>query len=253
MLEYQPRDIVLNANDSVVVATPQSLVAHPLLEEAARSTILSEIPDIEIQSLTIVGDHLFALSTGPAATEVVEFNVDASIEARYLILDAPSTAGSMVFVGEGQNGKFYIYLDGQMHSYNVPSKEDSVLSRTGSINMKVLNHGMNDSEDPITAMEHFDGLTYVLRGRQNIIEAWDLTRATKVSDMPLPSVSSSDKWVGMAFERKNAETSALRKNTAVSSVYLHMPLDTFPPQLWSFRLGKENGVFAFPECGVSMN
>ena len=141
-----------------------------------------------------------------------------------------------------------MYLDGEMHIYNVSSHDTTTLSRTGSINMKVLNHGMNDNEDPITAMEHFEGLTYILRERQNTIEAWDLTRATMVSEMSLPAVSTNDKWVGMAFERKNNEKSALRKS-AGASVVLHMPLDTYPPQLWSFQVGEgTSGAFTLPEC-----
>ncbi|KAL3918810.1 MAG: hypothetical protein SGILL_004061 [Bacillariaceae sp.] len=249
MLEYQPRDIAMSARNDLIVATPQALVSHSLHVEAAHSTILSEVADIEITSLAMISDRLFALSTGPAAAEIVEFHSDNSIKSRYLIHDAPSTAGSMVIVGD----KFYVYLEGEMHSYSVPSEHDTTLVRTGSLNMKVLNHGMRDSEDPIAAMTHFEGLTYVLRERRNTIETWDLTRATMVSAMTLPAVSTSDKWVGMAFERTTSEKSALRKNPK-SSLYLHMPLDTYPSQLWSFRLGEENESFTFPECeSVAMN
>ena len=141
-----------------------------------------------------------------------------------------------------------------MYSYSVPSKADTTLSRVGSINMKVLNHGTGDSKDPISAMEHFEGLTYVFRERRNTIEAWDLTKATMVSEISLPTVSTNDQWVGMAFQRKSSEKSALRKSGSASSVVLHMPLDSFPPQLWSFQLGETNGTFVFPECdGVALN
>ena len=262
LLEYQPRDIILEqtaASSKLIVATPQSLVSHPLSDTA--SAFLSEIPDAEIQSMTVVGDRLFALSTGPSKTELIELN-NSEIESRFLIQDSASTTGSMTFVPSTAEGKFLIYLDGTMHSYHLPSKNISsaVLSRMGSINMKVLNHGLLDNDDPISSMEHFEGITYVLRERQNMIEAWDLNTATLLAEMALPTVSKNDKWVGMAFERRQdveGKERKLRKSkvaAATESVYLHMPLDTFPPQLWSFRLEEqERNILSFPECGVATN
>ena len=307
LLEYQPRDIVLNAHhhqSELLVATPQALVSHPLSDKAGGSSsfLLSELPDTEIQSMTLVGDRLFALSMGPYKTELIEFKNASSGVAekmmesnRFLIQDSTSTTGSMVFVpsssvagGEEEEGKLFIYLDGSLHSYHLPSNSNAhhasspteSLIRTGGINMKVLNRGLtlvdnhsnNEEEDPITDMEYFEGLTYVLRERQNTIEAWDLNRATMVAELLLPPVAKQDKWVGMAFQRgrsENDDKSFLRKSQMAaadaSSVYLHMPLDSFPPQLWSFRLvehdddddddkDEERTVFSFPECdGAAMN
>lgn len=254
LLEYQPRDIIINASEDLVVATPQTLVSHPLQDDSARSEILSTIPDIEIQSVAMIGDRLFALSTGPSQTEVVELSSDESIQSRFLIQDYPSTTGGSIFFLQE---RLYVYLGGSLHGYQVPSSGDSSLTLTGSINMKVLNRGMLDVEDPITAIESFEGLTYILRERQNTIEAWDLTTATLVSEMSLPSVSSNDKWVGMAFQRKTGAVqgkSSLRKASTESSVFVHMPLDTFPPQLWSFRLGEDSNGLSFPKCeGEAMN
>jgi len=305
LLEYQPRDIVLSAHhqSELLVATPQALVSHPLWDKAGGSSsfLLSELPDTEIQSMTLVGDRLFALSMGPSQTELIEFKNASSDVAeklmesnRFLIQDSTSTTGSMVFVPsssvageEEEEGKLFIYLDGSLHSYHLPSNRNAhhassspkeSLIRTGGINMKVLNHrgltlvdnhnSNSEEEDPITDMEYFEGLTYVLRERQNTIEAWDLNRATMVAELLLPPVAKQDKWVGMAFQRgrsENDDKSFLRKSPKAaadaSSVYLHMPLDSFPPQLWSFRLvehdddkDEERTVFSFPECdGGAMN
>jgi uncharacterized membrane protein YidH (DUF202 family) len=281
LLEYQPRDIILHGDTSeseLMVATPQALVSHPLLSGKTKASLSAssrhELPDTEIQSMTMVGDRLFALSIGPSKTELIEFGFNAAgaemeSRSRFLIQDSTTATGSMVIVPssvqeEEEEGKLYIYLDGTMHNYHLPSPavSSSSLSRTGSINMKVLNRGLANNDDPITAMEHFEGLTYILRERQNTIEAWDLNTATFVTEMPLPSVSTNDKWVGMAFQRRRnddeEEKTSLRKSskmaadTDTSAVYLHMPLDAFPPQLWSFRLdghGEEDrNIFSFPEC-----
>jgi uncharacterized membrane protein YidH (DUF202 family) len=269
LLEYQPRDIILHDKTrALVVATPQTLVTHPLADQATRSAVLAELPGLDIQSLTMVGDVLFALSIGPTKTELIEFNAASMVWTTILVQDASSTAGSLVYVPD--QGKLYIHLDGNMHTYHL--HKESLLSRTGSINMKVLNQG--GSYDPISAMEHFEGLTYILR--RNIIQVWDLEMATLVSEMSLPTVAKHDKWVGMALERRNddeEETSsfhALRKSKMAArdgkmntAVYLHMPLDTFPPQLWSFHLEDvhddevnhdDRSIFSFPECdGVAMN
>jgi uncharacterized membrane protein YidH (DUF202 family) len=274
LLEYQPRDIILHdKTHALMVATPQALVTHPLLAaEATRSAVLTALSDLDIQSLTMVGDALFALSTGPTKTELIQFNAASmDISTTILIKGTSSTTGSLLFV-PGQ-GKLYIHLDGNMHTYQL-GKEAS-LSRTGSINMKVLNQG--GSHDPISAMEHFEGLAYILR--RTTIQVWDLESATLVSEMSLPTVAKNDKWVGMALERRNDDDDeeeekssfqglrkskmAAREGKTNTAVYLHMPLDTFPPQLWSFRLEEheaevnhdDHGMFSFPECddGVAMN
>jgi hypothetical protein len=277
LLEYQPRDIVLNnVKSELIVATPQALVSHRPLSSPGQNAmdsafLYSEIADTEIYSMTLVGDdRLFALSLGPSQTELIEFQMSSASEdtvKRFVIQDSTSTTGSMVFVPSEEDreekGKLYIYLDGTMHSYHLPNDTDKSLSRTNSINMKVLNRGNDNNNDPITAMEQFEGLTYILR--QTTMEAWDLKSATLVAEMPLPFVANeNDKWVGMALQRREEEgaTTSLRSRSAAASSFvdLYMPLDTFPPQLWSFRLQEhvDDGgrtIFSFPEeCdGVAMN
>jgi hypothetical protein len=106
--------------------------------------------------------------------------------------------------------------------------------------------------------------------RSTSIEAWDLNQATLIAEMDLPVVYDEDQWVGMAFERReesaDRELSGHLRNKSVdvdggsiTSVYLHMPLDTVQPQLWSFHLqenheeGSAHFIFTLPECdGVAM-
>jgi len=257
LLEYQPRDILLKDGD-LIVATPQTLVSHVLsgTSTTTASTIISEVSDVEIQSLTSVGkDRLFALSTGPHKTELLEFHAAddfAEIQSRFVLQETPSTAGSMVFVSADNvgEGKFHVVLDGAMHTYHL----DGSLSRVGSINMKMLNQGGLLEKDPITAMEHFEGVTYLLR-QSGVLQGWDLQTATLQSELLLPQAPTfSDRWAGVALERQNGSAvSHLRKNEAEeTSVFLHMSLDAFPPELWTFRLeaSTSDSMFTFPtECG----
>jgi uncharacterized membrane protein YidH (DUF202 family) len=309
LLEYQPQDILLKegGHEFLIVATSQALVAHPLLLEDTQedaTTLLSEISNVEIQSTIFVGDRLLALSTGPSKTELIEFQISDDethaelLESSRFVIQEESTSavGSMVFVpssssssSDNKNGKVLLYLDGVMHSYQLSSAANKtgdddankklLLSLTGSINMKVLNRGVSDKNDDrttITAMEHFEGVTYILR-HNNILEAWDLTQqAALLSELTLPGVPSrhdeDDRWVGVALERRRRRSSSSEEEMKASnlrnggskkndeqekeestSVFLHMPLDTFPPQLWSFRLEEQqldgqHSILSLPNC-----
>eukprot|EP00978_Attheya_sp_CCMP212_P033885 scaffold139093_cov35-Attheya_sp.AAC.1 len=64
----------------------------------------------------------------------------------------------------------------------------------------------------------------------------------------------------LRLRKSKMAAAATNEKETNMSVYLHMPLDTFPPQLWSFRLEEHDGkeeelnIFSFPECdGVAMN
>ena len=271
LLEFLPRDVSLSGElQDLLVATPQTLVLHSRHND---NKILTQVQDSDIQSVVTVGEKIFALSTGPSRTELIQFNssiLDSeaptsgdAINAKYVIQDFPATSGSMTFVPSDNNtdqeGKFYIHLDGVMHSYQLlESKENTVLSRTGTVNMKVMTGG---ETDPITSMTYFEGTTYLMRPTLGVIDAWDLTKGIFLAETSLPvSVENptTEHWVGMAFERQPEAASEgkpeshLRKqfsNADSSSLVLHMTLDTLPPQIWTFHLeGPENGVFSFPHC-----
>jgi len=145
-----------------------------------------------------------------------------------------STAGST------PAGKLYIELDGTtLHTYHLPPQEtnDSQLSRTGTVNMKMINRGRMLENDPVNSMTHFEGVTYLLRS--DVIQAWDLEQGTFLTEIPLPEVQ--DPWVGFAFERPS---------TGDDSLVLHMLLDAFPPQIWTFHLLQDDtsNSYSFPEC-----
>ena len=102
-------------------------------------------------------------------------------------------------------------------------------------------------DDHIVAMEQFEGLTYLMRGSSNTMQAWDLTTGTFVGEMDLPRIAAQDSWAGMTLEREDQMSSpslrAPSSLTSKSKITLHMPLDSYPPQLWSFALEEQNGNF----------
>ena len=49
-------------------------------------------------------------------------------------------------------------------------------------------------DDHIVAMEQFEGLTYLMRGSSNTMQAWDLTTGTFVGEMDLPRIAAQDSW-----------------------------------------------------------
>ena len=260
LLEYEPRDISLlkssmgTGNSDLLVATPQSLVSHYSTSSTQdNSEVLAQFPDAEIQSIVQVdSDRFLALSVGPKATELLEFSTsNRELGRRYVVEATPSKMGSMVLVPasseqtqQGKN-KLLIHLDGSIHTYETTN--DFTITRTGSINMKLLNQGGNMEDDHIVAMEQFEGLTYLMRGSSNTMQAWDLTTGTFVGEMDLPRIAAQDSWAGMTLEREDQDSSpslrASSSSTSKSKITLHMPLDSYPPQLWSFALEEQNGDF----------
>ena len=254
LLEYQPKDISA-ADNRMVVATPQSLVAHP---DSGDALVLTEIPNAELQSIAWMDEsRLLALSVGPIHTELLQFQVtdtSAEIMSRHTVQDAPSQVGSMVVL---PTQKVLLYLDGAMHTYELPlDAKSATLTRTGSINMKMLNQGQQD--DPITGMEHFGDVTYLLRSQTNTLQAWDLqSGATLLDEIALPAIARHDEWTGLALEDVDDETPIASRLRATSgdhwkNLVLHMPLDSYPPQLWTFSLKQDaNGSLHMTACDGS--
>lgn len=288
VLEYQPRDIQ-TFQDYLLVATPQSLILHGKEKGTETALVLTEMVDVELQAIAWVGDdqrQLLALSTGPIRTELLVLAVSAGdktaeLVSRHVIHETVSQVGSMVVL-PGADHRILLYLDGSMHTYQLvlaETKDDSsgFLVRTNSINMKVLNQGRKQQESvashqepdhSITTMKYFEGITYLLRSNENLVQAWDLNKgATLLHEWILPgnnSVDEEDRWRGMVLERRSTTSSRsgaaqnlLRGNNnghpqegsaSSSSVYLHMPLDSYPPQLWSFLLQEQDSVLSLPHC-----
>lgn len=239
LLEFKPRDVMMLGH-KVLSATPQSFIYE--------STVLAEIHDVDIASTAATSfEKVFALSTGPKKTELLEINPESewTIRNRFEIKDSPSSTGTVTVISQnGEDFTFVINLDGTMHTYQVSHRPDSAtLSRTGSLNEKVFNRGIEDT-NPVISMTQFEGVTYLLR--TGAIDAWDMVQGTQVAEIPLPAGGS---WRGIAFERKE-KASNLRQTGGLkeTSVVLHLLRDSFPPQHWSFYLEEDGKEFSFPDC-----
>lgn len=280
ILEYQPQDIVVadpaasNNNMMVVVATPQSLVAH-FTNGSPPIVLADEIFNVELASIVSMPSRktLLALSTGPTVTELIQFSMvsdtRAELVSRHVLEETATTQGSMVLLPETE--KLLVSLDGHFYTYQMPGEDDDTeespstsrrrrrpLIRTSTLNTKVLDQG-SVRNDPITAMAHVDGITYLLRSESNTLQAWDIPKATLVDEISLPTIASHDQWAGLALQvveelptiSSNLRSSSSSRNQTTSRMVLHMPLDSYPPQLWTFTLQQNNGSFSLAPCDGS--
>ena len=256
LLEFQPRDLVMSNDSShnMWIASTQSLVSHSAV---AGDILLASLPDMEFSSLVSIEkeDRLLGLVIGPKSTLLVELSsITGNIRNQWTLKNTPSHRGSMVHVPvAGQPaGRLYIDLDGHMHAYEMPSVDAEIptISQLSSINSKVLNHGLPENSQ-VSSMEQHDGFTYMLYDDLDLIRVWDLTSSTLVGEINLPS-SGNGQWAGMTLSRqaeKDQASSHLRRlETKNEGMLLHLALDAFPPQIWTFRLAESS----FSSSGSSL-
>mmetsp|Transcript_9608 Transcript_9608/g.17511 ORF Transcript_9608/g.17511 Transcript_9608/m.17511 type:complete len:1013 (+) Transcript_9608:366-3404(+) len=268
-LEYQPSDALV-VNNTLLVVSNQQVMSHPLDGET-RPSQLAEIPNSDLEGLTRVGDRIFALSEGPQQTELIELAWTAGggmeEKARWKVSDSLQAEG-LAFVPDLRNddsskpqGRFYIDVDGAIHTFAVPDLEVNVTSSNGtevlpllhlsSINMKLINQGLNSSSTKISGMYFFEGVTYLLHDNVEIIRAWDFETGELLAQIPLPKVSGgfSNQWEGIALERRIVGGSLRGSNDGSSSLLLHLTLDS-PPQIWTIEVqeGATKGSLVYPNC-----
>ena len=172
-------------------------------------------------------------------------------------------------------GSFYINMNSSIQVFSLPARSDTEEPgqsahprRLKSLNMKVLTQGMSvvdkGSNDRLSTMITFEGITYILRSEKNVLEAWNLADGTLVPEIELPPTEDDDsmiKWTGFALERRIAtstETPNVRGDNilgTLSSDALFLHLVTDGGQIWSFPVLEDiktpNGLFSVPECQIT--
>jgi hypothetical protein len=268
----------------------ESVYIQPMNEDGSAPTeanSLIRINHSHLQGLASVGDQLFAVSEGPERTELIEMawwgtrdgNERLRVVGRWTLDDSRSEVDGFSFVPSTDSttpgGSFYINMNSSVNVYSLPARSDSEKSgqpahpmRLKSLNMKVLTQGMTagdkGSNDRLSTMITFEGITYILRSEENVLEAWNLTDGSHLPEIELPATedSHSMKWTGFALERRtvtSTETPNVRGGDvlgALSSDPLSLHLMTGGSQIWSFPVHEHtempNGLFSVPDCQIAL-
>lgn len=236
-LEYQPSDVVVDSKRNILlVPSLQRIVAHTLAaalpNRENRVKTLVEIPDSNIEALTVIDDRVFALSEGPKKTELIELawngDDELSVSHRWK-LSISTQAEGMTYVPDKtrRSGRLLIDVNTQVNIYEVPDAsaipdtplqdddedddalvvadttiKDIELERIGSLNNYVLTTGLKELK--ISSMFHFEGIAYILHDNEKLLRAWDLDEGDLLFEMPLPWVEGgySKEWEGLSLERR---------------------------------------------------
>lgn len=238
-LEYQPSDIVVDAKrNALLVPSVQRILSHsldpPLPNRENRVDTLIEIPDCNLEGLTVINERVFALSEGPKRTELIELAWNENEELDLLHrwkLGNSAQAEALAFVPDKTRrwGRLFVDVNHQIQIYNVPdlklpaispeddddeddddalviaaeqSSEPQELERIGSLNNHVLKSGLEELK--ISSMTYFEGIAYVLHDNEMLLRAWDLDEGDLLAEIPLPRVEGgfSKEWEGVALERR---------------------------------------------------
>ena len=252
-LEYQPSDIAVDSKRNILlVPTLQRIVAHPLTEPLPnrenRVETLVEIPNSNLEGITLVDDRVFALSEGPSKTELIELfwngNEKLEVVNRWK-LGTSAEAEGMAYVPDKtrRSGRLFIDVNYQIQIYNLPAAQSATsaadddernsyslvldtsqevsteLDRIGSLNSHVLKNGLTDMR--ISSMYYFEGVAYILHDNEMVIRAWDLDEGDLLAEIPVPRIvgNFTDEWEGLALERRpisrNGETGLLISNPSL--------------------------------------
>jgi hypothetical protein len=247
--------------------------------------LLIRINQSRLQGLAMVGDQLFAVSDGPEFTELVEMawwrthdgNERLRVVRRWKLEDSRTQVDGFSFVPSNDSasiGHFYINIHSSIRVYSIPARSENEESyqaahpiRQKSLNMKVLTQGTSIG-DCLSTMITFEGITYILRSKKNVLEAWNLTDGTLSSEIQLPVTEENDsmmmKWTGFALERRIAirtQTPNIRGANMPGifpsdPVFLHLMTNeaTFVGKIWSFPILEDiempSGLFSVPDCQV---
>jgi hypothetical protein len=259
-LTYTPNDAIVDmARDSLVVASTTEILMHSF--EAGDATHLVHAHNAELGGLTAVGNRIFALSGGPRETELHAFDwtTEGRLEhkGRWVVDEVAGDVDGLTFVPDNtENGEGHLFMtiNGSMFSYEVPKLEDISLARVERINMKLIGQGLGPNEGvKIASMQYFEGVTYLLHSKRNVLHAWDMETGEFLSEIPLPTPNNADlptEWKAFTIERRSNDVASLRGSQSSSELLIHLTLDA-PPQIWSFAIKDEEssrGAFSFPKC-----
>jgi hypothetical protein len=249
----------------------------------AKVDSLIRINESRLQGLAIVGERLFAVSGGPPRTELIEMawwktrngKERLRVVEKWTLQDGKSQIDGFSFAPSTDSspmGSFYINMNSSVRVYSVPARfehdehggQSDHPMKLKSLNMKVLTQGITGmNDDRLSTMINFEGVTYILRSNASVLDAWNLTDGTLVSEIKLPAKlpatdedNTTVKWKGFALERTSATDGDVQPMRASGVLFLHLMTDeaAVGGQVWSFpvveHFGTPSGIFSVPDCQI---
>eukprot|EP00550_Attheya_septentrionalis_P003868 CAMPEP_0198284942 /NCGR_PEP_ID=MMETSP1449-20131203/4299_1 /TAXON_ID=420275 /ORGANISM="Attheya septentrionalis, Strain CCMP2084" /LENGTH=1003 /DNA_ID=CAMNT_0043982167 /DNA_START=46 /DNA_END=3057 /DNA_ORIENTATION=- len=285
----KPSSIVVDfKRHSFIMTSGDSVYIQPMNDDGSvpsKADLLIRINQSHLEGLAIVGNQLFAVSGGPERTELIEMawwgtrdgNKRLRVVGRWTLEDSSSQVDGFSFVPSTDPtpmGSFYINMNSSIRTYSLPARskteephQPAHPMRLKSLNMKVFTQAMavgdKESHDSLSTMITFEGITYILRPKRNVLEAWNLADGTNLSEIELPVTDEDDammKWTGFALERRIAtstETPNVRGGDMLgmlssNALHLHLMADE---QIWSFpvleNIETPGGLFSVPHCQIA--
>jgi uncharacterized membrane protein YidH (DUF202 family) len=283
-LDKQPSDIAVDDGRGMfIVPTMSSIHGYDVSEAVTdevtgeNTKVLVDIPGSNFESLALVGDFIFALSSkeDSLTSELVALSwvSDSQLqEQQRWTLDTPRAQGIAYVPGvDGGKGKFYISGDkgadvatserGFIDIYeHVEVGEPDLVSH--SLNTKLLTRGLIDSK--IATLQFFEGHLYVLHDHAHLVRVWNIETGVTTAEWNLPQ---GEQWDGMMLVRQEVEEASpsdrrlrgsvrglsdVPDNTASTSLMLHLSAES-PPEVWSFAVSEGNlpGSIVLPECAAA--
>jgi uncharacterized membrane protein YidH (DUF202 family) len=269
-LQERPSAVALDTSrGSLLIASGNSIYLQTTKVEGTETLRNAEklltIPHAHLRGLASVGDRLFAISESPGQLELMELTWwksagDDSHEhlrmtESWSLDEEHRHIRGFTFVPAkdlSSEGTFYIYTSSSIHLFSVPSvnvpDENSLRERPKrlkSLNMKVLQKGRK--EEQLSSIASFEGITYIMKSNENVLEAWNMADGTHLSDIELPLAHEG--WTDFAFER------------STDSIFLHLLTSTTEQvsQIWrvpvqgDMQAPTTTGRFSVSNCEIVMN
>ncbi|KAL3934293.1 MAG: hypothetical protein SGBAC_009958 [Bacillariaceae sp.] len=283
-LEFEPSDALVDeTRNLLLVPTLSEIYGFPLPEwttsgqfaipEGAKPTVVAQLERGDFESATFVENNLFAISevisTSPDMAAVVysfQRNLVGNFEVSGKWKLATKEAEGMTFIPQGESSSLYISgqqgsgpLSATIQKFPVPEPNGNnstgvtsglpALRATRLLNKKLLDENMEDPK--IGSMQYFEGILYVLHDNARVVRSWDTVTGELLFEWSLPQIrnSNSKQWEGMALQRVQPSTSALRGSSDRGTLVLHLTHDT-PAAIWSIVVeeGITRGSIILPEC-----
>lgn len=250
-LGLQPNAMVSHPRDNAFLLVSDSSIYNlPKDDSHAQAKKIKTIVRSNLVGLAVVNDRIFAVSSGPEQTELLEMtfgkNRKLFTSGRWDLLDSPSMVNGFSFVPE--TNRFVVSMASSIHYYSVPTN-DQPPKRLTTLNSNILVQSSNDSFNG--QILHMNGYTYILFPRDNVIQTWDLAQGHITSQVKLPKSMNgrSVLWHGFALDHQESPCQLhgvrgaqkpVRGSTTESVLHL-MTMTTNESQIWTFSLSGKNG------------